>query len=101
MKNRNRSSLTINAVAQAAAQGAASALLPGRRLPAVAALAGLVLRLFRRSERSADTPPRAGGAKTKAPRPAHAADARHSRAGDRFARNGAGLPALKGGLSHG
>ena len=54
LKNRNRSSLTINAVAQAAAQGAATALLPGRKLTAVAALAGFVLRLFRRSEGTTD-----------------------------------------------
>ena len=41
--------MTINAVAQAAAQGAIPALVMGRKITAVAALAGFVLRMFRRS----------------------------------------------------
>lgn len=48
-RTKTRSSLTIDAVASAAAQGAATALLPHRRIGAIAGLAGFVLRLFRRS----------------------------------------------------
>jgi hypothetical protein len=47
MSNKTRSSLKLDAVAQAAALGAASALNPLNKINQVVALAGLVLRLFR------------------------------------------------------
>lgn len=47
---RTRSKLTIDAVVQAAATGAATALSPVRKLDAIAGLAGFVLRLFRSRE---------------------------------------------------
>lgn len=47
MSQKTRSTLTINAVAQAAAGGVANALTPLRKLDA---LAGFVLRLFRSKE---------------------------------------------------
>ncbi len=48
--------MTINAVAQAAAQGVPATLMSGRKVTAVAALAGFVLRLFRQRVASAVTP---------------------------------------------
>lgn len=110
LKNRNRSSLTINAVAQAAAQGAATALLPGRKLTAVAALAGFVLRLFRRSEGTTDAVRTECGGRVKPERYGRDAGtireryrsdtaAKRSRTGNRPARPGA--VATKGGPSHG
>ena len=47
---KTRSKLTIDAVVQAAATGAATALSPVRKLDAIAGLAGFVLRLFRSRE---------------------------------------------------
>lgn len=44
---RTRSTLTIDAVAEAAATGVASALNPLKKLDNIAGLAGFVLRLFR------------------------------------------------------
>lgn len=76
--NRERSSMTINAVAQAAAQGAPWGPATGRKITAVAALAGFVLRMFRQRA----TPPAAPQAGCKRPR-------RPARAG------------VKGGLNHG
>ncbi len=52
MSQKTRSTLTINAVAQAAAAGVASALNPLNKPRTIAALAGLVLRLFRSKEQS-------------------------------------------------
>jgi hypothetical protein len=75
-----RSSMTINAVAQAAAQGALPALATGRKITAVAALAGFVLRMFRQKLTPASVTPRA------CRRPRRAVRA---------------LPARKGGLNHG
>ena len=49
MSSTTRSTLKIDAVAQAAAQGATEALLPSRKANLVAGLAGFVLRFFRRS----------------------------------------------------
>lgn len=45
-KQKARSTLSIGAVAQAAANGAAGATYPGAKLNAIAGLAGFVLRLF-------------------------------------------------------
>lgn len=50
MSRKTRSTLTIDAVAQAAATGVASALNPLKKLDAIAGLAGFVLRLFRSKE---------------------------------------------------
>ena len=48
MSQKTRSTLSIDAVAQAAAEGAASVLSPTGKIQAISALAGFVLRLFRR-----------------------------------------------------
>ena len=50
MSQKTRSTLMIDAVAQAAATGAATALNPLKKLDAIAGLAGFVLRLFRSKE---------------------------------------------------
>ncbi len=50
MSQKTRSTLTIDAVAQAAATGVAHALNPLRKLDNIAGLAGFVLRLFRSRE---------------------------------------------------
>jgi hypothetical protein len=47
MSNKTRSSLKLDAVAQAAALGSANVLNPLNKINQVVALAGLVLRLFR------------------------------------------------------
>jgi hypothetical protein len=52
MSQKTRSTLSIDAVAQAAAAGVASALNPLNKPRTIAALAGLVLRLFRSKEQS-------------------------------------------------
>jgi hypothetical protein len=59
-----RSTFSIHAVAQAAAEGAAIALSPVKKLDAIAALAGFVLRLFRRTGSPCCHPP---AARRKAP----------------------------------
>ncbi len=67
MLQKTRSTLTIDAVAQAAAEGAASVLSRTGKIQAIAALAGLVLRLFRSKESG---PERKNQAPAKA-RPKH------------------------------
>ena len=52
MSQKTRSRLTIDAVAQAAAEGAANALSPTGKIRAITALAGFVLRLFRSKEQA-------------------------------------------------
>ncbi len=49
MSKSTRSTLSIDAVAQAAAESAVSALSSGKKPTAIAGLAGFVLRLFRRT----------------------------------------------------
>jgi hypothetical protein len=100
-KQSNRSSLTIDAVAQAAAQGAATALLPGRKLTAVAALAGFVLRLFRRNERTTDGVRTECGARAEPERSGSDAGAKRAPSGGRRNRLAAVKPARIGGRRHG
>ena len=50
MSRKTRSTLTIDAVAQAAATGLANAVNPLKKLDTIAAVAGFVLRLFRTKE---------------------------------------------------
>lgn len=66
MSQKTRSTLVIDAVAQAAATGAAGAPNPLSKLNAIAGLAGFVLRLFRSREQlpPAACPP-AGGARKR------------------------------------
>ena len=52
MSQKTRSSLKLDAVAQAAALGAANALNPLNKLNTIAALAGFVLRLLRTKEQA-------------------------------------------------
>jgi hypothetical protein len=50
MSKKTRSTLSVDAVAQAAAHGGSGAFMPARKLNAIAGLAGFVLRLFRYKE---------------------------------------------------
>ena len=52
MSQKTRSKLRIDAVATAAAMGAANALNPLNKIGQIAALAGFVLRLFRSKQQS-------------------------------------------------
>lgn len=67
MSQKTRSTLSIDAVAQAAAAGTANALNPLKKLDTIAALAGFVLRLFRSKEQ---LPPMAGRKRPAGVRPA-------------------------------
>ena len=83
---KTRSTLAIDAVAQAAATGAATALNPLRKLDAIAGLAGFVLRLFRSRE---PLPPLAG------------LPAGQSRKRPARIKQGSGKAGAKGGQHHG
>lgn len=97
MSQKTRSTLSVDAVAQAAAEGAVSALSPTGKIRAIAALAGFVLRLFRSKERLQDGP-------TKAPRRINEGNTKEKRgkngSGALPARRGLAL-APKGGIRHG
>ena len=116
-KQASSSQLLFTAGAQAAAQGAAPALSPGRRITAVAALAGFVLRLFRRtaSESTAVAPRGQRGGRAMPKRCSSVARAKRERTrSETRAKRGLRAPVrslrvtgsrgaatMKGGLRHG
>lgn len=96
MPKKTGSRLTIDAVAQAAAQSANPALSPARRLDAIAGLAGFVLRLFRFKEQLPDGPGRIRKSSGNYP-----GRMKRRRPPGRQTRPGAGRNGQKGGLRHG